>query len=80
MYNQVVTWTALAILAMFETILHCKGRHKKLFFFTLSKKKTETPTPPFLTTSVFSDTDFFNSAQTPHPFSAKNGNKNTIFF
>ena len=39
-----------------------KGSHQKkncYFFFTFSQK-TETPPPPFLTTSVFSDKDFLD--------------------
>ena len=45
-----------------------KGRHKKKLFFLLSVKKLRPPPSPFLTTSVFSDKDFFDSAQTPPPF------------
>ena len=42
-------------------------------------QKTETPPPPFLTTSVFSDKDFLDWARPP-PLSAKNGQKTTSFF
>ena len=45
-----------------------RGGIKKCFFFTFSQKiETPPPPPPFLTTSVFSDKDFFDLAQTP-PF------------
>ena len=44
-----------------------------MFCFTFSKK-SETPPPPFLTTSVFSDKDFFGLGKTP-PLNEKNGHK-----
>ena len=56
-----------------------RGGIKKLCFFTFFQNPETPPLPPFLTTSVFSDKDFFDSAQTP-PFSAKNGQKTTSFF
>ena len=48
-----------------------RGGVKKNWFFMTFSQKTETPPPPFLTTSVFSDKDFFDSAQTPPPFRRK---------
>ena len=51
---------------------------KKLFFFTAGQK-IRPPPPPFLTTSVFSDKDFFALAETPPPFGEK-WSKNYQFF
>ena len=55
-----------------------KLRHKKNCFFTFCQKTETPPPPPFLTTSVFSDKDFFYSGQTPL-FLVKNGKKLPIF-
>ena len=65
---------------MLDLIAHLMlvvGGVKKLFFL-LSVKKLRPPSPPFLTTSVFSDKDFFTRARPPL-FLAKNGKKTTSF-
>ena len=61
------------------SIFGLRGAIKKLFFLLLVKKLSPPPPPPFLTTSVFSVKDFFDSAQTPPPFGEK-WSKNYQFF
>ena len=60
------------------TYLDIRGAIKNCFF-TFSKK-LRPPSPPFLTTSVFSDKDFFDSAQTPSPFLRKMVKNYQFFF
>ena len=60
---------------------HCEsGLALLCCFFTLSKKNETLHLPLFLTTSVFSNKDFFDSAQTPPPFRQKMVKKTTSFF
>ena len=61
------------------TYLDIRGAIKKTVFFTFSKKTEPPPPPPFLTTSVFSDKDFFDSAQTHPPFRRKMVKKLPVF-
>ena len=60
-------------------LLGLRGAIKNCFFFTFSQK-TETPLHLFWPPQFFSDKDFFNSVQTPPPFSAKNGKKLPVFY
>ena len=55
-------------------------KQKKLFFFTFCQKIQTPPPSPFLTTSDFSDKEFFDSAQTAPPLFGENGQKTPRFF
>ena len=62
-------------ITLYKCVLVSKGRDKKMFIFTFSKKKRDHH-PLFLTTSVFLDNYFFDLNQTPPPpsFSANQSN------
>ena len=53
-------------ITLYKCVLVSKGRGKKMFIFTFSKKKQDQH-PLFLTTSFFSDNYFFDLKQAPPP-------------